>query len=93
VAAAIVCGAGNGLGAGINMTVGSDLAPKGHDTGPFLGLWRAITDTGGTLGPVAVGGIAQVLALGPAAAAVGLGGLVGVVLMGRLMPETRGFRR
>jgi MFS family permease len=93
VAAAVVSGIGNGLGAGINMTVGSDLAPKGRDTGPFLGLWRAITDTGGMLGPLAVGGIAQALALGPAAIVIGLGGLGGVALMGRFMPETKGFRR
>jgi len=93
VAAVVVIGMGNGLGAGINMTVGSDLAPKGKDAGPFLGLWRVITDTGGTLGPLAVGGIAQCLALGPAAIAIGLTGLGSVALMGRFMPESKGFRR
>lgn len=93
VVVSVLIGVGNGLGAGINMTVGTDLAPKGKDTGPFLGLWRVITDTGGMVGPLAVGGIAESLALGPAAVVIGLTGLVGVALMCRFMPEPKGFRR
>ena len=83
---------GNGLGAGINMTIGTDLAPKGSNTGQFLGLWRVITDSGGTLGPVAVGVFSQLLALGPAALIIGLTGLAGTALMWRFMPESKGFR-
>jgi len=93
VAAVVVIGIGNGLGSGINMTVGSDLAPKGKDAGPFLGLWRVITDTGGMLGPSAVGGIGQCLALGPAAIVIALAGFGSVALMARFMPEPKGFRR
>ena len=90
---ALLIGIGNGLGAGINMTVGTDLAPKGKDTSAFLGLWRVITDTGGMLGPLAVGALAQLIALGPAAVVVGMTGLTGVALMWRFMPEPRGFRQ
>lgn len=91
VLVAALIGCGNGLGAGINMTVGSDLAPKGRETSPFLGLWRVITDTGGTLGPVAVGTLSQWLALGPAAVIIGLAGLGGAALMWRFMPESRDY--
>ncbi|MBT3376484.1 MAG: MFS transporter [Lentisphaerae bacterium] len=92
IAVSALIGAGNALGAGINMTVGTDLAPKGADAGPFLGLWRVITDTGGMLGPLAVGGIAQFFALGPAAVAIGLAGLGGTALMCQFMPEPKEFR-
>ena len=92
VVVALLIGVGNGLGAGINMTVGTDLAPKGRDTSEFLGLWRVITDTGGMLGPLAVGALAEVIALGPAAVVIGMTGLAGVTLMWRFMPEPRGFR-
>lgn len=45
------------------------------------------------LGPLAVGGIAQLFALGAAAVAIGLTGLGGTVLMCRFMPEPKEFRR
>jgi MFS family permease len=92
VAVAVLIGIGNGFGSGINMTVGTDLAPRGGDTSRFLGIWRVITDTGGTLGPVAVGVLSEFLALGPAALIIGLSGIGGVTLMWRFMPETRGLR-
>jgi MFS family permease len=92
LAVAVVIGMGNGIGSGINMTVGSDLAPKGHDAGLFLGIWRTITDTGGMLGPLAVGTLAGALALGPAAVVIGLAGLGSVAYMWRYMPESKGFR-
>ncbi len=92
LAATIVIGFGNGLGSGINMTIGSDLAPKGRDTGPFLGLWRVVTDTGAVLGPLAVGALAQALALGPAAIIMSCGGLGCVALVAKFMPESRGLR-
>ena len=89
---AVWIGIGNGLGAGINMTVGTDLAPKGRDTSPFLGLWRVLTDTGGTAGPLVVGVLSESLSLGPASALIGLAGLAGIAAMWRFMPETKGFR-
>ena len=93
VLVALLVGVGNGLGAGINMTVGTDLAPRGSETSEFLGLWRVITDTGGMVGPLAVGALAELVALGPAAVVVGLTGLAGVTLMWRFMPEPKGFRQ
>jgi MFS family permease len=64
--ATAVLGLGNGLGAGTMMTLGADLAPK-EATGEFLGLWRLIGDAGQMSGPLAVGGIADLVGLSAAA--------------------------
>ena len=73
--AGLVIGFGNGLGAGTMMTLGADLAPPGARE-EFLGVWRLIGDSGATVGPLAVGAVADILVL-PAAALVVAG--VGVL--------------
>lgn len=86
-AVALVIGFGNGLGAGTMMTLGADLAP-GQSRGEFLGVWRLIGDAGGMAGPLAVGGVADLLTL-PAASLVVAGcGLASAGVFGLLMPET-----
>ena len=82
---------GNGLGSGINMTYGADLAPAGR-TGPFLGLWRLISDAGSVLGPTIAGALAAVLSLGGSAVAAGVLGVAGAVAFARL-PEPAEQRR
>lgn len=82
---------GNGLGSGINMTYGADLAPAGR-TGPFLGLWRLISDAGSVLGPTIAGALAAVLSLGGSALAAGVLGVAGAVAFARL-PEPAEQRR
>lgn len=48
---AMLIGLGNGLGSGILMTVGADVAPA--DARPqFLGLWRLMQDSGLAIGPL-----------------------------------------
>ena len=79
---AMLAGIGNGLGAGINVVLGSDFAPE-HERGEFLGVWRLVGDTGSFSGPVIVGLATQMLYLGsvfPLIASVGLIG-VSVVLL------------
>lgn len=50
---AAVLGVGNGMGSGIIMTLGADVAPA--DARPaFLGIWRLIQDTGDALGPLVI---------------------------------------
>ena len=56
--AAILSGIGNGLGSGINMTLGTDLAPA-DKRGRFLGIWRLISDSGSLIGPSAIGLLAS----------------------------------
>jgi sugar phosphate permease len=54
LAVAAVRGFANGLGSGVMMTVGADLAPSGS-RGEFLGVWRLVGDAGGSGAPLALG--------------------------------------
>lgn len=86
-AAAAFVGIANGLGSGINLTLGSDLAPA-DQPGHFLGLWRLFGDVGATLGPNIIGAVAALLALPAAIGAVAALGLVGTGVMLFVAPET-----
>ena len=80
-------GFANGLGAGIGMTIGADLAPPGNQA-EFLGVWRFVTDIGTLAGPVLVASVAGVATLGTACVATGGVGLAGAAVMAVLAPET-----
>jgi MFS family permease len=54
LAVAATMGFANGLGSGVMMTVGADLAPSGS-RGEFLGVWRLVGDAGGSGAPLALG--------------------------------------
>jgi MFS family permease len=88
ILAASLVGFGNGIGAGINMTTGADLAPD-RSVSQFLGLWRLYGDLGHAIGPVAIGALSGVLAIAPAVVITGAVGLVGVMIMVLFAPETR----
>lgn len=88
VLATMVMGLGNGLGAGINMTTGADLAPDSA-VPEFIGLWRMYGDLGTAAGPVIVGLIASATALAPAVFTIAGIGLAGTFVMATLAPETR----
>ncbi|MFP4485001.1 MAG: MFS transporter [Spirochaetaceae bacterium] len=87
VMAAAVIGIGNGFGAGINLTMGADLAPD-DQTGPFLGLWRLFGDIGSTAGPSLVGLVAAAVSLPVAVGAVAAVGVAGTAVMVFVAPET-----
>ena len=91
LAVGLVGAIGNGLGSGINMTYGADLAPSGR-SGQFLGLWRLISDIGSVLGPTIAGTAAAVLSLAGSALVVGVLGLAGAVGFA-LLPEPTEQRR
>ncbi|WP_375399997.1 MFS transporter [uncultured Amnibacterium sp.] len=76
----------NGLGSGILMTFGADLAPR-HDPAPFLGAYRFTGDAGNAAAPLAVAGLTAVFSLPVAAAAMGVVGLGGAVLLARWVPR------
>lgn len=80
-------GLGNGLSSGTMLTLGADLAPP-DSRGEFLGMWRLIGDTGGTVGPIVGGAIAGWLALPIAAVVMGSSGLLSSVVFAILVPET-----
>jgi MFS family permease len=84
---AIVTGFGNGLGAGINMTLGADFSPPDRRA-EFLGVWRLIGDIGQFGGPLVLSVLTGVATLGTASVATGGIGLLGAALMFLTVPET-----
>lgn len=51
--AVVIMALGNGLGAGINMTIGADLSPSEHRA-RFFGVWSLFSATGRVGGPFAI---------------------------------------
>lgn len=83
---AAVLGVGNGLSSGILMTIGADLAPQG-DPAAFLGSWRMMNDSGGTLAPVILTTVTAVASLPVAVAIIGGIGLFGAAAFARWLPR------
>lgn len=63
LAVMLIMSIGNGLSSGINMTLGTDLAPA-KAPGQFLGLWRFFSDGATAAGPVLIGIISSSFSLG-----------------------------
>jgi len=80
-------GVANGLGAGINMTLGSDFSPA-LGRSQFFGMWRLVSDVGTAGGPLLVAAVTSLISLGAAAVAVAGVGLIGAGIMWRAVPET-----
>ncbi len=87
LAVGMLTGLGNGFGAGINMTLGSDFSPD-IGRGEFLGVWRLISDVGQAGGPVVISVLTGVASLGVASVASGGIGFVGAALLLAFVPET-----
>jgi len=76
----------NGIGAGILMTLGADLADPRHPA-PFLGAWRFTNDSGAAAAPLIVSGLTALVSLPFAAGALGVLGLVGAVVLRVFVPR------
>jgi len=87
VFASLLIGFGNGLGAGVMMTLGADLAPD-DSPGDFLGIWRFIGDCGATGAPLLVGGVADMIGLPMSAWAMSGAGMMAVFAFIFRVPET-----
>lgn len=88
-AAAVLLGIGNGIGAGIVMTLGADHSPP-NARAQFLGLWRSMSDAGMLAGPLLLSGVTAAAGL-----AVGVGSLavvcgVGAVVFAAVLPRGPG---
>lgn len=83
---AVVLGLGNGISAGIVMTLGSDASP---DVGrqEFLGGWRLISDTGNAAGPLMISGVAAIAPLAVACVATGVLAYAGGAWLTRWLPR------
>jgi MFS family permease len=91
LAVCIVLGFGNGIGSGIIMTIGADASPREGRT-VFLGLWRQITDLGGSGGPLLLSGLTAVASLATGITAIGGIGLVAAWMFWRWLPRGRVVR-
>jgi len=76
----------NGIGAGILMTLGADLADPRHPA-PFLGAWRFTNDSGAAAAPLIVSGLTALVSLPFAAGALGVMGLAGAVVLRVFVPK------
>jgi MFS family permease len=82
----LLAGFGNGIGAGIAMTLGADFAPP-ETRGEFLGIWRLVGDVGTAGGPLLIGALAGAASLGSASLVVAVFGVFGAFLLTKLVPE------
>ncbi|KFF60294.1 major facilitator transporter [Cryobacterium sp. MLB-32] len=81
----------NGIGSGLLMTLGADLAPRRHPAA-FLGAWRFTADAGSAAAPLAVAGVTGLVSLSLASGIMGVVGLVGAILLYRYIPRYAPFR-
>lgn len=81
---------GNGIGAGIMMTLGADTAPVAGRL-RFLGIWRFLGDSGNAIGPLVVSAIASVAALAAGIVTMGVVGLVAAAGLFALVPRYSPF--
>ena len=89
---ASLMGLGNGISAGIVLTLGADVAPEGERR-QFLGGWRLCGDLGSVAGPGLVSLIAMAFPLGVAAAALGVVAWFGAGWLAKWVPKYAPARR
>jgi MFS family permease len=76
----------NGVGSGILMTIGSDLADK-RNPAPFLGAWRFTGDVGSAAAPLLVSLLTGVATIAIASGVMGIIGLFGAGMLLRYIPR------
>jgi MFS family permease len=84
-AVALLMGIGNGLGAGVIMTLGADASPV-VGRAQFLGAFRLWADAGIGAGPFLIAAVTAVGGLAPAVLVMGLAGWAAAAAMGRWIP-------
>lgn len=88
----LLIGFGNGLGAGIVMTLGADFSPP-RGRAEFLGVWRTMGDIGTAGGPMIASGVTAVLSLAAAPVAIFVVGMTGAAIILFAVPEPLKLRR
>ncbi|MEE6295633.1 MFS transporter [Georgenia wangjunii] len=83
---AVVMGLGNGMGSGILMTLGADVAPPAERS-QFLGIWRVLQDGGSAAGPLIVSAGAAVGSLAAGIWTMGVLGGAAAAALGRWVPR------
>jgi MFS family permease len=88
LAVAALLGFANGIGTGVVMIMGADLARASGRAGQFLGLWRLIGDVGISMAPMLTSTIVGVDGLAAASLTVAGIGVAGSLVMVWLVVET-----
>jgi len=83
---ALAMGLGNGLGSGMLMTIGADMA-KPQERTQFLSICRLFSDGGAAAGPLIIAGAAAGMALGSGIIGMGLCGLAAAAIMAITLPK------
>lgn len=83
---AMLMGLGNGIGSGILMTLGADVAPPGSRA-QFLGVWRVCADSGNAGGPLLVSAAALLGSLTVGITTMGVVGVVAAAALLRWVPR------
>ncbi len=84
-----LAGIGNAMGAGINLTVSGDLAPR-ESPEAFLSFWRFIMGLAGFGGPALAAWIINLLGAGAGPPMTAAAGFAGALAMAFFMQETHG---
>src|SRR5699024_4315067 len=92
IAAGAVLGLGNGMSAGIVMTLGADNAPV-HGRAQFLGGWRLCGDLGNAAGPGVISLVTLLAPLGIASMVIGGIGWLGAGWLARWIGQFNSPRR
>jgi MFS family permease len=87
---AMIMGFGNGIGSGILMTLGADVAPP-EIRSKFLGVWRLCADSGSAGGPLIVSAAAGLGSLALGISAMGVTGVVAAAALLRWVPRYSPF--
>lgn len=88
LAATLLLGFANGIGTGVVMIIGADLARSSGRQGQFLGLWRLIGDVGVSVAPLLSGVLVGAVSLAAASLTVAGIGVGGSLLMALGVAET-----
>lgn len=85
VLVSLVLGFGNGIGSGIVMTLAADASPENGRT-KFLGIWRLMSDLGGSGGPALLAAVTAMVSLAAGIGVIGALGLVAAAIFCRFLP-------
>nr|WTB28656.1 MFS transporter [Streptomyces sp. NBC_00830] len=87
---AMLMGFGNGIGSGILMTLGADVAPP-RTRSQFLGVWRLCADSGSAGGPLIVSAAASLGSLATGIVTMGVVGVLAAAALLRWVPRYSPF--
>jgi len=86
--AALAIGFGNGIGSGMNMTLGADHSPH-HGRPHFLGVWRLMSDIGSSCGPALLSFLAGTMSLAAGIASTGLIAIAAAGILAYWIPRSK----